>query len=259
VSTRRLAVAPARPSPPTLLAALLAGLLAGASVLAPVLAGDPAPSPPRGPAAPVATPVATPVAADVSALAAARPTASEGAWAWPLDATGGAPAVLRPATLPTHPWQPGHRGVDLAAAPGQAVLAPVDGVVVAAGRVAGRGVVSIRSASGWRATLEPVDPAVAVGEVVSRGQVVGALSAPGAGGAQHCGGASCLHWGVRTGSGARVVYRDPLALLRRPVRLLPVPGWAVAQDGLGRAADQTPDRPLGRPVSWPRTASRASR
>ena len=104
------------------------------------------------------------------------------------------------------------------------MLAPVDGVVVAAGPVAGRGVVSIRSASGWRATLEPVDPSVTVGDVVARGQVVGALSAPAGGG--HCGATSCLHWGVRTGSGADTAYRDPLALLRRPVRLLPVPGWA---------------------------------
>ena len=194
-------------------AALRGALLAGALVLA----GGPASAQPAAP---------------VTAAAAARTAAPAGAWSWPVDATGGAPAVLRPATLPSRPWQPGHRGVDLAAAPGQAVLAPVDGVVVAAGRVAGRGVVSIRSAWGWRATLERVDPSVAVGDAVSRGQVVGALSAPGGSGAEHCGALSCLHWGVRRGSGAQVVYRDPLALLRRPVRLLPVPGWAVA--GVGR-------------------------
>jgi murein DD-endopeptidase MepM/ murein hydrolase activator NlpD len=190
------------------LAALLGLLLAGPLVLA----GAPASAQPRQPAAP--------------ATAATAAAAAAAAWSWPLDATGGAPEVLRPASLPERPWQVGHRGVDLAAAPGQAVLAPVDGVVVTAGRVAGRGVVSIRSASGWRATLEPVDAAVTAGQVVSRGQVVGSVSAPGAGGAQHCAPPGCLHWGVRTGSGARVVYRDPLSLLRRPVRLLPVPGWA---------------------------------
>lgn len=145
-------------------------------------------------------------------------------WSWPLDASAGAPAVLRRASIPALPWQPGHRGVDLAASPGQAVLAPVDGVVVAAGRVAGRGVVSIRSGSGWRATLEPVDPSVRAGDVVVRGQVVASVSAGTEG--SHCGSTSCLHWGVRTGTGSNAAYRDPLALLRRPVALLPVPGWA---------------------------------
>jgi len=222
----------ARAAPAALLAASLAGALA--------LAAVPAAAQPREPAALRGT---------------TSPAATGTTWWWPLDATGGAPAVLRPATLPARPWQRGHRGVDLAAAPGEAVLAPVDGVVVAAGRVAGRGVVSIRSASGWRATLEPVDPSVAVGDVVARGRVVGALSAPDAGGAQHCGAVSCLHWGVRSGSGAQVVYRDPLALLRRPVRLLPVPGWAAAREGAGRPVS----RPVSRTVSWPRRASRASR
>lgn len=243
MSTRHPTAAPARSSPQDPRGALLAGLLTALLAGAVVITGGPAPAQLREPAALVAAPV--------GARTAARPTAAEGTWSWPLEAAGGAPVVLRPATLPARPWQPGHRGVDLAAAPGQAVLAPVDGVVVAAGRVAGRGVVSIRSASGWRATLEPVDPSAAVGDVVSRGQVVGALSAPGASGSQHCGTTSCLHWGVRTGSGAQVVYRDPLALLRRPVRLLPVPGWAVPRE----RADGSP----GRPLSWPRTASRASR
>ncbi|MBF5080678.1 M23 family metallopeptidase [Quadrisphaera sp. INWT6] len=211
MTTAPPAAPPSSPPTPRSAPAALLGLLALLVAGPLLLAGTPATAAPRQRAAP--------------ATAATAPAA---AWSWPLDATGGAPEVLRPAVLPGRPWQAGHRGVDLAAAPGQAVLAPVDGVVVAAGRVAGRGVVSIRSASGWRATLEPVDAAVAVGQVVSRGQVVGALSAPGAGGAQHCAAPGCLHWGVRTGSGAQVVYRDPLSLLRRPVRLLPVPGWAGA-------------------------------
>ncbi len=172
-------------------------------------------------ALPLAAPSA--VAAPARASPAAPPAAASGAprWGWPLDAAAGAPRVLRRADLPARPWEPGHRGVDLAADPGEAVLAPVDGVVVAAGRVAGRGVVSVRAASGWSATLEPVEAAVRVGERVRRGQVVGALSA----GTGHCGPAACLHWGVRSGSGAGVRYRDPLSLLRRRVVLLPVPGW----------------------------------
>ncbi|MGQ7295507.1 peptidoglycan DD-metalloendopeptidase family protein [Quadrisphaera sp. KR29] len=160
-----------------------------------------------------------------TAVAAPAPTGPgrATAWAWPLESGSGPPQVLRRAALPDRPWRAGHRGVDLAAVPGQPVLAPVDGVVVAAGPVAGRGVVSVRAASGWRATLEPVDARVAVGDRVVRGQVVGALSARDG----HCGSAACLHWGVRTGSGAATRYRDPLALLRPRVRLLPVPGWGL--------------------------------
>ncbi|WP_222710752.1 M23 family metallopeptidase [Quadrisphaera setariae] len=184
-----------------------------------------------------------------ASAASAAPAAPAGtAWWWPLDDDGGPPAVLRRASLPQRPWQPGHRGVDLAAVPGQDVLAPVDGVVVAAGLVAGRPVVSIRAASGWRATLEPVVAAVAVGDRVVRGQRVGAL----AGDAAHCGTSTCLHWGVRTGSGAQTRYRDPLALLRPRVRLLPVPGWGAA------ATVRPPVRPLVGAVSWLPRAWRAS-
>ncbi|TNM62450.1 M23 family metallopeptidase [Streptomyces sp. NP160] len=185
--------------------------------------------------------VAAAVLPAAPAAAATSPPPAGRSWWWPLHDDDGPPAVLRRASLPQRPWQPGHRGVDLAAAPGQDVLAPVAGVVVAAGAVAGRPVLSIRAASGWRATLEPVDASVAVGDRVVLGQRVGALAAT----ASHCGAASCLHWGVRTGSGAQTRYRDPLALLRPRVRLLPVPGWGAAAAG-------------GGPVSRPRPAWRAS-
>jgi murein DD-endopeptidase MepM/ murein hydrolase activator NlpD len=45
---------------------------------------------------------------------------------------------------PTHPWEPGNRGVDLAAHPGERVYAATAGVVLYAGELAGRGVISIR-------------------------------------------------------------------------------------------------------------------
>ncbi|PWJ56409.1 Peptidase family M23 [Quadrisphaera granulorum] len=136
--------------------------------------------------------------------------------------------MLRRASLPGRPWQPGHRGVDLAAAAGQTVLAPVSGVVVAGGGIAGRGVLSIRSSSGWRATLEPVDSTVRVGDRVERGQPVGTVQAEAS--SAHCAPTSCLHWGVRTGSGTQTRYLDPLTLLRPRVVLLPVPGWGTRRD-----------------------------
>jgi murein DD-endopeptidase MepM/ murein hydrolase activator NlpD len=118
---------------------------------------------------------------------------------------------------PPLPWLPGHRGVDLAAAPGQVVRAAGAGTVVWAGPLAGRGVVSIQHADGLRTTYEPVDPTVAEGDVVGGGDPVATLGT----GSTHCGGVpSCLHWGLRRGHD----YLDPLTLLGaggRP-RLLPL-------------------------------------
>lgn len=192
----------------------------------------------------VAAVVAPPAPAAAAPAAVTAPSARD--WWWPLDDGGGPPPVLRRASLPSLPWQPGHRGVDLAASAGQDVLAPVDGVVVAAGRVAGRPVVSIRAASGWRATLEPVEAAVAVGQRVVRGQRVGALAE----GAAHCGQRSCLHWGVRSGSGAQTRYRDPLSLLRPRVRLLPVPGWGAGAGDGGRVSRPRPAWRASPPRPW---------
>jgi len=133
-------------------------------------------------------------------------------YSWPLLP----PAVLTYFDEPLHPYGRGHRGVDLAGSPGQAVLAAQEGTVGYAGPLAGRGVVSVQHPDGLRTTYEPVTPAVAVGAVVGRGAVLGALEAEHPG----CPGA-CLHWGVRRD---RLDYLDPLVLLRPPyVRLLPVP------------------------------------
>ncbi|SCE64926.1 Peptidase family M23 [Micromonospora mirobrigensis] len=116
---------------------------------------------------------------------------------------------------PPRPWLPGHRGVDLAGGPGAVVRAPRPGVVLFAGSVAGRPVVTVGHAGGLRTTYEPVRPAVRVGEVVVAGATLGALL-PGHAG---CPVAACLHWGLRRGA----EYLDPLALVGAgPVRLLPV-------------------------------------
>jgi murein DD-endopeptidase MepM/ murein hydrolase activator NlpD len=132
-------------------------------------------------------------------------------WGLPLS---GAPVLTRPFDPPPSPYAAGHRGVDLAGAAGQPVLAAGAGVVVFAGLVAGRPVVSVDHPGGLRTTYEPVAPAVAAGQAVARGSPLGVLVAGHAG----CPAAACLHWGLRRGA----VYLDPLALLRPPrVRLLP--------------------------------------
>jgi murein DD-endopeptidase MepM/ murein hydrolase activator NlpD len=147
----------------------------------------------------------------VPALAEPPPTEPVAAFGWPL---AGSPPVTRAFEAPLGPFGPGHRGVDLAAAPGAPVLAAGAGVVAFAGMVAGRPVVSVDHPGGLRTTYEPVDPTVAAGQAVARGSPIGTLLVGHAG----CPAAACLHWGVRRGA----VYLDPLALLRAVrVRLLP--------------------------------------
>jgi murein DD-endopeptidase MepM/ murein hydrolase activator NlpD len=146
-----------------------------------------------------------------AAAAPADPAPGVALWTAPL---GGPLAVGRPFEAPPHAYGPGHRGVDLVGAVGAPVLAAGDGVVVFAGMVAGRPVVSIDHANGLRTTYEPVDPSVGAGQAVARGSPIGALTAGHAG----CPVEACLHWGARRGE----TYLDPLSLLDPPrIRLLP--------------------------------------
>ena len=109
-------------------------------------------------------------------------------WAWPV----GPPVVMvEPFRAPPTPYAAGHRGIDLAAAPGDAVRAPAAGVVSFAGPVAGRPVLSIDHGEGVVSSIEPVSPSVAAGDAVGEGEPVGAVAAGG-----HCDGA-CVHFGVR--------------------------------------------------------------
>ena len=137
-------------------------------------------------------------------------------YTWP---TGEPAEVLRAFAAPPERWAAGHRGVDLALPAEAEVLAAGDGVVAFAGRVAGRGVVSVDHADGVRTTYEPVTGAVSRGERVSAGQAVGTLEAVG----HHCTDEPCLHWGARRG---RDDYLDPLGLLEEDIviRLLPQHG-----------------------------------
>ncbi|MEV4251725.1 peptidoglycan DD-metalloendopeptidase family protein [Spirillospora sp. NPDC049652] len=132
-------------------------------------------------------------------------------WRWPLGPP--VPAVVRDFSPPTSPWLPGHRGVDLAASPGEPVYAAGRGRVSYAGVLAGRNVVAITHGE-LRTTYLPVRPAVPVGRDVPAGARIGTVEAivP-----THCSQA-CLHWGLLRGA----TYLDPLALVRPLVRLLPL-------------------------------------
>lgn len=165
------------------------------------------------------------------ALAPGTAHADRGAAAsWQLPLTGDS-TVLRPFEPPAHRWSAGHRGVDLAAEQGSRVLAAGGGVVSFAGTVAGRGVVSVRHGE-LRTTYLPLRPAVARGDRVAAGDLLGATTAD-----PHCR-PGCLHWGLLRGDS----YLDPMSLLRSaPARLVPV--WGV---------------PSGAPASITATAHRAA-
>lgn len=120
--------------------------------------------------------------------------------------------VIRPFTPPAVRWGSGHRGVDIALGSGDNVLAAGDGVVIYAGMLNDRSVVSIEHSDGIRTTYEPISPSVAKGDKVTAGQVIGTLDSG------HCGHQSCLHWGAKRGKDD---YINPLSLLRnRQIRLI---------------------------------------
>lgn len=134
---------------------------------------------------------------------------------WPLTPE---PDVVRPFEPPPDPYASGHRGVDLAGAPGRAVLAALPGTVGFAGSIGGKPVVTVLH-GGRRTTYEPVVASVERGQPVAAGDVLGRL-VPTDG---HCFPATCLHWGLVVGNGDGEQYVDPLSLVGSgPVRLLPL-------------------------------------
>lgn len=137
---------------------------------------------------------------------------------WPLTGTV---RVIEGYDPPAQRWNAGHRGVDLAAHRGAAVLAAADGRVTYAQNLAGRGVVVVDH-GGVRTTYEPVEPLAAVGDQVRAGNVIGRIGSGG-----HCSN-RCLHWGLKRGDD----YLNPLLLVgagESVLRLLPADQRPVAQ------------------------------
>jgi hypothetical protein len=154
-----------------------------------------------------------------------RPAHADAGWRWPLPPPH---QVLHGFAPPAHDWLPGHRGVDLAAAPGQAVVAAGTGRVAFAGTVGRVPVVTIQHPNGLETTYEPVRPVVRKGADIVAGAVIGHLVAGG-----HCLPATCLHWGLRRDQ----AYLDPLSLVGAAhVRLLPTLSRASAGSWLAPAA-----------------------
>lgn len=181
--------------------------------------------------------------------AADEATDGPGRWTWPLGSAQ--TAIVHAFDPPQKPWQPGHRGVDLAGIEGSAVHAAGDGLVTYAGLVAGVGVVTVTHGQ-LRTTYQPVAPAVAVGQRIEAGQQIGTLVVA----ASHCAPSACLHWGLLRGE----VYLDPTSLIPPPARprLLPLGSRALAGD---HTDDLTHDGPPTTAVAadrvGPGTAGRA--
>jgi hypothetical protein len=130
-----------------------------------------------------------------------RPASAAGTWTWPVVGP-----VIRGFDPPTSPYGSGHRGIDIAAAFGNTVLAPAAGVVSFAGPVGGQLFVSIDHGGGLVSTCSYLSAVlVRKGDAVTAGQPIGLSGAghPGATTTPH------LHFGVRLDG----VYVDPMLYL----------------------------------------------
>jgi murein DD-endopeptidase MepM/ murein hydrolase activator NlpD len=159
--------------------------------------------------------------------------------------------VLQAFDPPSSDYGPGHRGVDLQAAPGARVRAAADGVVAHAGAVAGTTWVSLDHDDGVRTSYGPLDELeVSSGQSVARGSTLGRLAGGGHGPQGRDRG---LHLGARRDG----VYLDPMLLLvGRPSlvgsgRSGPVEGRGVSPASATSSA--TP--PASEPVPTPERAA----
>jgi len=105
--------------------------------------------------------------------------------------------VIDPFRPPASPYGPGNRGIEYATEPGEAVVAPADGLVTFAGPVGGTLHVVVLHADGIRTSMSFL-----AGVLVTRGQQVARGHKIGWAG-------STVHFGARRGE----VYLDPASLL----------------------------------------------
>lgn len=142
------------------------------------------------------------------------PSQTLGTWGWPV--TG---PVIRAFDPPESPFGAGHRGIDIAAAPGTTMFAPESGTVTFSGTVGGLLFLTIDHGGELSSTYSWISSAsVRKGDLVVRGQPLGTT------GTGHPGAVvPHLHFGVKL-AGA---YVDPFELLGPMgvddlIRLVPV-------------------------------------
>jgi murein DD-endopeptidase MepM/ murein hydrolase activator NlpD len=149
----------------------------------------------------------------LSAILPAAPIA-DGSWAWPVRGP-----VIHAFDPPETPFGSGHRGIDVAAPIGTAVVAPEAGVVAFSGRVGGELFVTLDHGGGLTSTYSWLsETLVREGDVVPRGAPIART------GRGHAGATvPHLHFGVRLDG----VYLDPMDFLESPgvsefIRLAPL-------------------------------------
>jgi hypothetical protein len=164
------------------------------------------------------------------------------AWTWPVSGP-----VLQPFSFnPDDPYAGGHhRGIDIGAPAGTAVVAPAAGTVSFAGTVPGGGLtVAVRTPDGYSVTLVHLGAiAVARGASVSEGGVVGSVGPSGE--PEHP--EPYVHLGIRIAADPQG-YVDPFSLL--PASAAPPPPAAgeaneAAPTAEAAAADASENRQAG--------------
>lgn len=175
------------------------------------------------------------------ALVVARPlVASAG---WPLAGSARVALAFGAVYSAGEGGSAQHRGVDLAAASGARVVAPLAGRVSFAGSVPGVGggrvtAVTVETAHG-KVTLLPLgDVCVSRGSQIAEGDAIGVVAASGDGSSAD----THLHVGVRRGE----LYVDPLGVIAPPPAPIPDAG---ASAGAGSAVPSGSGANVGAPVS----------
>ena len=113
-------------------------------------------------------------------------------------------SAIHPYLGPVSSRSSGHRGVDLENMKGKNISSPFDGRVSFVGKVFDRNVITIQSATGLKASFEPVCSELAKWDNVSAGQPIGQYCPGEEGYDEHC--ESCVHFSIRTSRG----YLNPL-------------------------------------------------
>jgi hypothetical protein len=147
---------------------------------------------------------------------------SEPRWSWPVQP----PVMERAFEAPESVYAAGHRGIDLGAPSGTAILAPGHAEVRFAGVVVDRPVLTLDHGGGVLSSYEPLLSELAVGDSVAAGQHIGVLGVGG-----HCG-SGCLHVGVRVDGR----YVSPLLFFDRVPRAILLPVFRPAAQARGWAS-----------------------
>jgi murein DD-endopeptidase MepM/ murein hydrolase activator NlpD len=140
-----------------------------------------------------------------------------GSWNPPLDVPV---RLVNQYRQPNSDYSAGHRGVDYLVSHNQAVLAPADGQVWFAGKVAQRPLLSLLHDGGYLTEFEPVCTDLKKGERVFAGQEVARVCKAEPSYLKHCPNAICMHFSMRFEGR----YLSPLLFIGglNPSRLLPM-------------------------------------